>query len=303
MSDSVKSKNFMTAVIRLMRPKHYIKNFLVFVSVFFTQNLFNVPLLLRVGVGFVSFCLLSSVIYIMNDINDVEADRNHEVKRNRPIASGQVSIPAAYVLAAVLLVTAFVICVLSKFTVPCFIVMVCYFLVNLGYSMGLKNVPILDIVLLVSGFLLRVLFGAAIIGSSVSSWVYLTVIALSFYLGLGKRRNELNKAGTSGSTRKVLQFYTYAFLDKFMYLCLTLAIAFYALWSADEAIAVKYGTDKLIWTVPFVIVLMMKYSADIESGSYGDPVDVILHDKVLVILALIFGATLFGLVYVPSLLS
>ena len=147
---------------------------------------------------------------------------------------------------------------------------------------------------------MRVLYGAAIINSEVSAWVYLTVTSLSFYLGLGKRRNEQKKLaahGTVGNTRAVLSAYSYSFLDKFMYVCLTLSVAFYALWSADEKIAVKYGTDKLVWTVPLVLIVLMKYSANIEMDSYGDPVDVVLHDKVLISLVLLFGVVLLGLIY------
>lgn len=291
---------YIRSLIALMRPKHYIKNFLVFVSAVFSKNLLDLDILIRVVLGFVSFCLLSSVIYIINDINDVDADRQHEVKRGRPIASGAVSIRAGWVLAAGLLLLALGINMVGRFSTWSFVLMGVYFAVNLGYSLGLKNIPILDVVLLMLGFLLRVLYGAAIINSPVSSWVYLTVITLSFYLGLGKRRNELKKNGNSGTTRHVLAFYTYEFLDKFMYLCLTLAIAFYALWSADSSIIEKFGTDNLIWTVPLVIVLMMKYSADIEAGSYGDPVDVITHDKVLVLLTVLFCVVLLGLVYLPD---
>ena len=180
--------------------------------------------------------------------------------------------------------------------------MAAYFAANLGYSLGLKHVPFLDIVLLVLGFVLRVLYGAAIVGSVTSAWVYLTVFALSFYLGLGKRRNELKKTRDSGgSTRKVLQYYSYEFLDKFMYLCLTLAVTFYALWSADGEITAKYGTDKLIWTVPLVIIILMKYSADIESDSFGDPVDVVMHDKVLLGLSALLGLAVVALIYLPGL--
>lgn len=105
--------------------------------------------------------------------------------------------------------------------------------------------------------------------------------------------------GVGGKTRKVLAYYTYEFLDKFMYVCLTLAIAFYSLWSADSQIAIKYGTNKLVWTVPLVIIVIMKYSADIENDSYGDPVDVIMHDKVLLGLGVAYGLLLLGLIYIP----
>lgn len=287
--------------VKLMRPKHYIKNFLLFVSIVFDKALFQPEVLVKVLGGFAAFSLLSSVVYIINDINDAEEDRRHPIKKNRPIASGAVRSGQAIALAVVLAV-----CSLALYAGVCgfrwssFLFLLLYFLVNLGYSLGLKNVPFLDVVLLVSGFLLRVLFGAAIIDSTVSAWVSLTVVALSFYLGLGKRRNELKKSGASGKTRKVLSAYTYEFLDKFMYLCLTLAVAFYALWSRDAEIVAKYGTENLVWTVPMLIVLLMKYSADIEDDSYGDPVDVILRDKVLLLLCLVFVLTVLGMVYLPA---
>ena len=288
----------MKNILRLMRPKHYLKNGLIFVSLIFSKNLFNFSMLIEVFAGFVIFSLLSSVVYIMNDIQDVEADRNHEVKRNRPIASGEVAIPTAIVLASILFAIAiglniFVCGILSKAT----LIMVAYFIINLGYSMGLKNIPFLDIFLLVMGFLLRVLYGAAIINDAVSSWVLLSVISISFYLALGKRRNEILKSRESESTRKVLKFYSFNFLDKFMYLCLAISIVFYALWSADTDIIQRYGTDKLVWTVPLVIIIMMKYSADIESDSHGDPVDVIVKDKILMCLALLFAIILISMIY------
>ena len=287
-------------ILRLMRPKHYIKNFLIFVSITFDRNLFN-PLVLGQALrGFAAFCLLSSAVYVVNDIRDVEADRQHEVKRNRPIASGAVPIPAAWVLAAGLFLAALAIQLVSFGNKGSSLLLIlAYFAVNIGYSLGLKHVPFLDIVLLVMGFVLRVLYGAAIVGSSTSAWVYLTIFSLSFYLGLGKRRNELKK--TNGSTRKVLQYYSYEFLDKFMYLCLTLAVTFYALWSADTEISAKYGTNNLVWTVPLVIIILMKYSADIESNSFGDPVDVVMHDKVLLGLAALFGLAIIALIYLPEL--
>ncbi len=288
----------MKNILKLMRPKHYLKNGLIFVSLVFSKNLFNLAMLAKVCAGFVTFSLLSSVVYILNDIQDVEADRKHEVKCHRPIASGKVTIPVAVVLAAVLFASAVTINILvcgalSRAT----LIMAIYFIINLGYSLGLKNIPFLDVFLLVMGFLIRVLYGAAIINDTVSSWVLLFVISISFYLALGKRRNELLKNGDTGTTRKVLKFYSFNFLDKFMYLCLAISIVFFALWSADSAVISRYGTDKLIWTVPLIMLIMMKYSSDIESDSHGDPVDVIIKDKVLMLLALIFAGVIISMIY------
>ncbi|MDN0033673.1 decaprenyl-phosphate phosphoribosyltransferase [Oscillibacter valericigenes] len=292
-------------VIKLMRPKHYLKNALVFVSLFFTGNLLNLRLFGLVFVGTIAFCLISSVVYIVNDIHDVEEDRQHEVKRFRPIASGDIPISVAYAIAAVCFALAVginlaVICTNTETSRLSLLILITYFATNLGYSLGLKNVPFLDICLLVLGFLLRLLYGATLIGAGVSSWVYLTVLSLSFYLGLGKRRNEIKKV-ISGKSRKVLKYYTVEFLDRFMYVCLTLSIVFYSLWSADSQIIEKYGTDKLVWTVPVVIVLLMKYTADVESDSFGDPVDVVTKDHVLLGLAVAFCVLLAALVYLPTL--
>jgi len=302
MSDMQCRRNGFVDIIHLMRPKHYIKNLLVFISIAFERTLFNPKMFLKVLGGFLAFSLLTSVVYIINDIKDADTDREHELKKSRPIASGAVSVPVAVSIAILLLVLSFWINAnVGPLSPNAFLIMLSYLAVNLGYSFGMKNIPFLDIVLLVSGFLLRVLYGAALIDSCVSAWVYLTVISLSFYLGLGKRRNELKKAKEKQkeTTRKVLAFYSYEFLDKFMYLCLCCAIVFYALWSADAEISKKYGTDKLVWTVPLVIVLLMKYSADIETDSYGDPVDVVTHDKVLIVLTSAFALIMFLLIYHP----
>ena len=157
-------------LLRLTRPKHYMKNLLILVSITFDRDLFNPPVLFRALLGFAAFCLLSSAVYVLNDIRDVEADRQHEVKKHRPIASGAVSVPAARALLAVLLLAAVTI-QLAVFGAQggSLFFMLAYFAVNLGYSLGLKHVPFLDIILLVSGFVLRVVYGAAIVGSSTSA--------------------------------------------------------------------------------------------------------------------------------------
>ena len=287
-------------IIRLMRPTHYIKNILLLIPGFFDGRLFSRAVFPRLVGGFLAFSLLSSVVYIINDLCDADADRNHEIKRHRPIAAGRVTPVLAVAVAVVLFAASIWINALcSEQMVPSACVLLGYLLANLGYSLGLKNVPICDVAILVSGFLLRVLYGAMIINLSLSSWLYLTIISLSFYLSLGKRRNELRMVGSEGNTRPVLRYYSVEFLDRFMYLCLGLAITFYSLWSADADIIEKYHTDKLIWTIPMVLLLMMKYSADVETESYGDPVDVITQDKVLLLMCAVYAALLFFMLYIP----
>ena len=190
--------------IRLLRPKHYLKNVLVLLPLFFSGRFFERALLGAAAAGFAAFCLLSSFIYIINDVRDVESDRRHPTKCRRPIASGAVSVHAALTLAAALAAAVTAIGVLARFPAGGWGCMAVYLLVNLGYSFGLKNVPILDIALLVSGFLLRVLFGAAVTGIGISSWLYLTVVSVSFYLALGKRRGGCDQPADNGGLAEAL---------------------------------------------------------------------------------------------------
>lgn len=284
----------MKPYLKLMRPHHYIKNFLVFAALACSGQLFDPGKLLSGGLGFAAFCLISSVVYIINDIRDVEKDRQHPTKCHRPIAAGTVSVKNAWVLAVVLMVLALVCNFLTGRSLPTLLLLL-YLVLNLAYSFGLKNIPIVDVTILVSGFLIRILYGAFITDIVISNWLYLTVIALAFYFSLGKRRNELKQL-KDGQTRKVLEKYPLAFLDKSMSMCLTLAIVFYALWSMAESTVAAYG-QYLVFTVPIVMLIVMKYSLNIEGESDGDPVEVLVHDKVLLCLCVVYLAAMFGILY------
>lgn len=282
--------------LKLMRVHHYMKNLLVFATLACSGQIFNWDKLFVCGIGFLAFCFLSSVIYIFNDIRDKEKDKAHPVKCTRPIASGKVSPKSAMVLAVVLLVLSAALNVVV-FDVRSSLVLLLYFVLNLLYSFGLKNLPLLDISILVSGFLIRILYGAFITEITVSNWLYLTVIAVSFYFALGKRRNELKKGGSDGKTRAVLKFYPENFLDRNMYMCQALTNVFYALWCMDAKTVSFYNNKYLIFTVPIVLLITMKYSMNIEGDSTGDPVDVLLHDKVLLGCAVIYLAIMFTILY------
>lgn len=287
--------NKIVTYIKLMRPKHYLKNGLILVPLFFDMNFFDATQLFRVLIGFFSFSFLSSSIYIINDINDVESDRQSEKKRIRPLAAGIVKTYEAIILATLLLI----IVILLSLCIRGGEWLFTYFVLNLAYSLKLKQVPILDVAILASGFLIRLLYGAAITGIPISFWLCMTVVAFSFYMGLGKRRNELQRSGDRAhEVRGVLKNYNSAFLDKNMYMCLGLAITFYALWSGADITIKKLGTDIQMWTVPIVILLAMKYSLNIEKGESGDPMEVILNDKWLIIIGVIYILILFGILYI-----
>ena len=287
--------------IKLMRVKHYIKNLLIFLPLIFSLNFNNIQMNIKVLLGFIVFSLTCSIVYIINDIQDVEKDRKHPEKCKRPIASGKVSVKEAWILALVLFIIVAILCVWSEIDYKSILILLTYLAINILYSKVLKHIPLLDVIVLVACYVLRVLFGATLIGVFVSHWLYLTIISFAFYLALGKRRNEMTKSLENGTeTRNVLKYYTKDFLDKNMYMCLALTIVFYSLWCVDEITITKFDINYLIWTIPLLIIICMKYSLNIEGNSYGDPVDVILSDKVLVILILIYcifmGCIVFNIV-------
>jgi len=293
----------MKPYLKLIRVHHWIKNFLIFLPLIFSGQLLNVHLLTTAVFGFFGFCLLSSFVYVLNDIQDIEHDRQHPTKKNRPLAAGTISIPSAKIILAVLIVLAALFLFSTCKWGLGWIFAAVYLAVNLWYSNGAKNVPLLDIVLLVSGFVLRLLFGSAITGIEISNWLYLTVFVSCTYLSLGKRRNECRLARLTPQdidapiTRNVLKFYNYEFLDKNMHICLGLTITFYALWCVDPVTVHKIGNPYLVWTVPLLVVLGMKYSLNVESQGDGDPVEVIFGDKVLLILGAVFAGILGAMVY------
>lgn len=281
--------------IKLMRPKHYLKNFLIFLPLIFNGSLFVQKDLILTFIGYVCFCLLASVVYIINDINDKEKDRNHKTKRHRPIASGRVTVRQAMIEIFLLLCLLIVIVIEGHIPLSSVVLLLLYFILNVGYSFGLKNIPLLDVILLVSGFLLRGLYGASLLNITISNWLYLTVMGMSFYLGLGKRRNELKSQNQN--TRNVLKYYTTDFLDKNMYMFLTMTIVFYALWTTDKQIVFQ-NNNQLIWTVPLIIIICMKYSMTIEDKSDGDPVEVVFKDKILLSLIILYAIIVFLIIYI-----
>lgn len=287
----------MSSYLRLMRVHHSIKNVLLFLPAVFSGALFDKNTLVLCICGFLAFSLVSSSVYVINDIKDAEKDRLHPTKCNRPIAAGKITKASAVILAVSLVVVSALVSLVLCRSLTGFLILILYFLLNIGYSMGLKEIPLVDILILVSGFILRVLYGSAICGIPVSGWMYLTVMSASFYMGLGKRRNELSKNGSG--TRKVLKFYTYEFLDKNMYICNALMIIFYALWCTSDGINEKFG-GRMLWTIPLVIVICMKYSLNIEGNSDGDPVEVLVHDKVLALLCLVFALFVVGVIYLGA---
>jgi 4-hydroxybenzoate polyprenyltransferase len=174
-------------------------------------------------------------------------------------------------------------------------VLLLYLLSNIAYSLGLKNIPIVDVTLLASGYVIRVLFGALIIGVNISIWLYLVITMGAYYLGLGKRRNEIT--GDENGKRDVMRFYSHNFLDKNMYVCQALCVIFYALWSIDPVTVEKFHTSAFVFTIPLIFIIFLKYSLNIETNFDGDPTSVLLGDKILLFLCVAYILWVLCIIY------
>ncbi len=283
--------------IKLMRVKHYIKNFLIFLPLFFNGTFFSNSIIKAI-IGFFAFCLLSSCIYINNDINDIDVDRKHPIKKNRPLASGKVSIKQAKTLMIIISTIMIILQIIGmkyfNFNKYSPLYLLIYLVINVAYSYNLKNIPVIDLIILASGFVIRVLYGGIICNIPISNWLFLTVLSMAFYLGLGKRRNELKK--NDAKSRKSLGKYNMEFLDKNMYMFLAMTLVFYCLWTVGTFGFVEQ--NPMIYTSMVVFFIVMKYSLVIEGNSFGDPVEVLLHDKELIIGVLIYIIMVGVMIYV-----
>lgn len=284
--------------LKLMRVRHWIKNFLIFFPIVFSGRLFKMSICLRVSIGFLVFSLTASFIYIFNDMRDMERDKKMEGggKRNRPLASGAVSKQGAVLMMGIIAVTILVLFYFNNLGWKFWCCIGCYLFMNIAYSMGMKNIPIIDIVILSSGYLLRLYGGGELAGVRISDWMFLTVMAASFYLGFGKRRNELLQYGDKG--RKTLERYTVEFLDKGVQMFLTLTVVFYSLCCADKNTDVARRGVHLLWSVFVVILVLLRYNLLLENRvGDGDPMEVLWQDKIVVCLILFYAVSVLLLIY------
>ncbi len=281
--------------LKLLRVKHYIKNFLIFCPAFFGRTFFYGNAILECGIAFLTFSFLSSIVYIINDIHDLEKDRLHPEKSKRPIASGAVSQKQAWTVALIL---GGLVVLLQVFTHllewQTWLVLIFYFVINMAYSIwGLKGYPLVDVFVLALGFVLRIMFGSVCTGIEVSQWLYLVVFSGSLFMGFGKRRNELLQC--QDTTRAVLSKYNKEYLGRCLSACMTLSIVFYSFWCMERD--QMYGDKYYLYTVPVFVFIMLKYSYDIENDEDGDPTNVILNDKILILCVLILAVLFAVLMY------
>jgi 4-hydroxybenzoate polyprenyltransferase len=267
-------------LIKLARPKQWVKNFFVFAPLLFSRHIFESGYVFNSFKAFFTFCMISSAVYIINDILDVDSDRSHPKKKYRPIASGEISIKQAVIFAAVLLV---IVIIAFLFQDPAFIFLtVLYFFINLFYSIKIKSVVLFDVFFISFGFMLRVLGGAAAISVPVSSWMVLTTIFISLFLAISKRRGELSQVLNHENIEKqrpVLKEYSVEFADQLNTIAAAGTIISYALYTVSERTVATFGTEKLIYTTPFVIYGIFRYMYLMHKKNLGEsPTSIVTKD-------------------------
>ena len=265
-------------LLRLMRPHQWVKNVFVFTGLLFGHAWHDPNLVSRVVLTFLAFCLVSSAVYVFNDIVDLEQDRLHPKKRFRPLAAGQVGTSAAMILAAVLAMPGFALAYGTSPTV--LIILLGYALMNFAYSLRLKHVVILDVFIIATGFMLRILAGTLGVGIPPSQWLLLCGLMVTLFLGFTKRRAEIIAlVEDKAAHRKVLEHYSPVLLDKMIGITAAGLIMSYSLYTMNADTIRIHGTANLIYTVPFVMYGVFRYIYLLHHQSRGgDPSHDLVRD-------------------------
>jgi 4-hydroxybenzoate polyprenyltransferase len=291
--------SLVAAAIVSLRPRQWSKNLFVFAGLIFSQSLFT-PLVWPALGAFLIFCALSGAIYVFNDLADVEKDRLHPTKRNRPIASGALTAPAAVVLGVVLLVGSLV--AAFRLSVPFGLVAASYAILLTAYSLWLKHLVILDVLTVAVGFVLRAVAGAAAIAVEISGWLVICTILVALFLALGKRRHEYRTLrGEAAAHRPILAEYSESFLDQMVAVVTASTVTAYALYTMSPDTVAKFHTRLLPVTLPFVLYGIFRYLYLLYRRELGgNPSDLLLNDRALLINTVLWMLALLVIIYGPG---
>jgi len=278
------------AIVRLARVKQWVKNIFVFTALIFSGQSFDLHSILDTVIAFIAFCFASSATYYLNDFKDIEEDRRHPTKRLRPLAAGDLPRCAGLVGFFILLGAA-ILLPLLQLNIWTTLVIAAYLGVNIGYSSGLKHFVIIDVLVIATGFVLRILAGAAALAVMPSAWLVLCGVTISLFLGFTKRRAEVMLLGDRASEhRKVLADYSPAFLDQVISAVTAATIVGYVLYTVDERTIHLVGSRALLLSVPFVLYGIFRYLYLVyQAESGGDPTKTVFTDVPLLITGGIWG--------------
>lgn len=290
-------------LIRAMRPRQWAKNVIVYAGLVFDAQLLMPDPLLRVTLTFLLLCMASSSIYIINDIVDVESDRQHPRKRFRPIASGQLPLALARIAAFVLPVVTLVLSLLLNQTL--FLLIVIYLVLHIAYAFRLKHIVIIDVLAIAAGYVLRVAAGTVVIHvANFSPWLYLSVALLALFLAIGKRRQELLLlAEKAGTIRVTFEHYNLQLLDDMLRMVMVSVLMTYTLYTIETDSPSLAGSNLALLTIPFVLYAIFRYLYLMHvKGEGAAPEDVLFKDRPLLISIVLWGLTFIGIIYLPRLM-
>ncbi len=286
------------AALALMRPHHYVKNVFVFAPLFFAAQFADPSLLFRAAEGFLAFCFTASAVYVFNDLKDIERDRSHPKKRFRPLASGEVSKPMAWVILAALLVGGLGLGFAINYATG--IILAAYLAINFAYNLILKHVSILELAIVSLGYNIRLMVGSAVTGVPLSMWVIVMTFLLALFLTLAKRRDDvLIYERTGNAMRPVVSTYNSPFINASMLVMAAVLLVAYTLYTISTDVVQRLGTPYLYLTVFFVILGVLRYFqvTFVEERS-GDPTKIALTDPFLQVTLLGWIASFAWILYV-----
>lgn len=278
--------SLMLSLVRLMRPHQWLKNVFVFAGLMFSQSWGDGPLVARILLTFAAFCCVSSAVYILNDWRDRASDALHPVKFKRPLASGAVSVPMALSLAGVLFIAGGLLAANNRVLL---LLLGIYVGLNLAYSWGLKHVPVVDVSIIATGFMLRLLAGTLAVGIPPSRWLLLTGLFIALFLGFSKRKAE--SFHDADRQRAVMEGYPSSLLDTFMATTMTATILTYSLYATSPESQMQHG-ERLVYTVPVVIFGLLRYAYQVHQGRGEDVSRDLLRDP-WIMLALVAWLLIF----------
>ncbi len=282
--------------VKLFRVTQWVKNLFIFVPLIFSKNLFGLHLFGQVLYAFFVFSLTASSVYILNDIVDLKKDREHPKKKNRPLASGKVSPNSAFILFILLVAIVTVIAFNLPFLFQ--IALASYFLINVAYTFGLKKIVILDLFCIASGFILRVLAGAFVIDIYISKWLILTTIFISLFLAVMKRRSEIVNVENNSLTRKVLEDYTFEFIDQIAGITAAGVIICYALYTVSNRTISYFHTERLVYTTLFVIFGIFRYMFLVYRKDFGENIiETLIKDYWSIANIILYVVTIVWIIY------
>ncbi len=272
-----------SAIVKTARPYHWIKNLFVFAALIFARKYSQPDDIRHTLLAFMVFCLGASAVYFFNDLADRENDKLHPTKKDRPIPSGQLPVSIAWIIALVMLIVA--VAVAIKLGVYFVSLLGVYIILNFAYSLGLKNIVILDVMSLAFGFVIRAAAGAAAINVPISSWLLICTILLALFLGFAKRRQELVALGNDAvSHRRSLAHYSPYFLDQMIGVVTASTVIAYTFYTLSPEIKEKFGTGDLVFTVPFVLYGIFRYLYLVhQKDEGGNPTKLLFTDIPLLI--------------------